>query len=89
MGRGGAFLGDQRAERAGNLISEHINSGTLFAFTLWIEFLAVFRRRVRGTIGTGVAGVDAGALKPPHAAACVTTVHASRQIALCASRPCF
>lgn len=64
-GRGGAFLGDRRAERAGNLISEHINSGTLFAFMLWIEFLVGFRCRARGTIGTGVAGVDVGALKPP------------------------
>lgn len=86
MGRGGAFLGDQWA---GNLISEHINSGTLFVFTLWIEFAVVFRCRVRRTIGTGGAGVDVGALKPPHAAACVSTVHASRQIALRVSRPCF
>lgn len=45
---------------------EHINSGTLFAFMLWIEFLVVFRCYTRtGTIGTGAAGVDVGAPKPP------------------------
>lgn len=27
--RGGAFLGDQQPQRAGNLISEHINSNAL------------------------------------------------------------